>query len=211
MTEFKFLDSINNIKLIPTLYLFMILYFFSIDIITAKFLGYHAKDIFLLIDIQKVIYTTAMMILFFSLIGLMVKKSLIASITVVIIFTVLYAPNYNTSIEDAVNIVGTIFILVVILAYNFYDKIISYFDDNGLILNSIRIGISLFIGIFIYLQISTNINNWKVFKFKNNKVELKQFITPRIIFEPKSLNPIYLQSLNQSLKVFVNHKFLKRN
>ena len=212
MTEFKFLDSINSIKLIPTLYLFMILYFFSIDIITAKYLGYAAKDIFLLIDIQKVIYTTSIMLLFFSIIGLIVRKSLIASIAVVFMFTILYAPNFNFNFEDAFKVVGAVFMLVVILTYDLGNKFIEYFDDNELKGNGIRIFVSLFLSLIIYLQIDNNIKNWQGFKFNNvnSKVQLKKSITTNIIFETKSLNPIYLQSLNQSLKVFASQNILNK-
>jgi len=100
--------------------------------------------------------------------------------------------------------------LVVILTHDLGNKFIDYFDDNDFKGNAIRIGISLFISVMIYLQIDNNVKNWQDFKFKNYKVELKKSITTNIIFEPKSLNPVYLQSLNQSLRVFADQNILNK-
>jgi hypothetical protein len=208
MTELKVLESLKNIKAISTFYLFMILYFFSIDIITAKYLGYYTKDLLFLIDIQHVVYITSSMLLIFVIIGLIVKKSLIASFTVVAIFIMLYMPNHGSDWEYAFKILIAILLLIVVLVHNIYDEyIISFLEDNILYLNAARVFIGIVIGLLIYVQIKHSTNNWKVFKFKD-KVELRHPITPNIIFESKSFNPIHLQSLNQNLKVFANQEII---
>jgi len=212
MSTLTLLQSLLKGKSIPIIYLVGILYLFSIDIIVFLLLGYHPKDIFYMIDIQKIILINTIIITFFVLFAVMVKKHLIASASIVFILTVLYAIFHNSNIEEYFNIVVLFFVLFSMLVFDFYKVWIETFFDTLVKLAIANITIGLLLTSIIVVNISYNIESWNTLinNNNNNKIELKKYIAPFFITGTKSFNSTYLQELNYDLKVFSNSSFTKK-
>jgi len=199
-------DLAEKIKFIPSFYLLMILYFFLIDIITALALGYQTKDLLFLIDFELVISHTTLMLSLFLIISFIVKKSSFISFLVIFIPLALYYIINNFTISPFFYIVSIVFIVILMLVNERYEKIINYIA-NSFWIKMFQTFISVLIALFLYSVTKNSIDNWKNFKI-DNKIQLTKPIGLNYIFESKSLNPIRLQSLNQSFKVFANPKII---
>lgn len=200
----KIIENLKKIQLIPTLFLSIVLYLFSIDIITAMILGYSPKDYLYLIDIKKVVYINSAVLILFTLIGIIIKKSFIASAIAVSILTIIYALYNGLEIEKLLNVMAFLFFFVAALSFNVYDKAVDHFVDkpwNKVLISSIA---SILMSVFFMQFISNNLNNWKIIEFHNSKIEITKPITAHTLIEAKSLNSTHLQSLNQNLKVYMN-------
>ena len=204
MDTLKIIENLKKIQLIPTLFLSIVLYLFLIDIIIAMLLGYSPRDYLYLIDIKKVIYINTIVLIFFILIGIIIKKSFIASAVAVSIFTLMYAIYYDLEIEKLFNVMIFLFFFIAALSFNAYDKFVEHFADELWIKILISGLASLFMSIFFIGLISNNLNNWQIIEFQNNKINIIKPITPHTILEAKSLNSAHLQNLNQNLKIYMN-------
>jgi len=204
-------EYFNKLRLIPSFYLLMILYFFMIDIITVRQLGYETKDLFFLIDLELVAYITAMMLAVFTIIGLIVKKSFFTSFFVVILATIIYSLGNDFRfdiVKSNLNSASIIFIFIAFLAYNAYDKIIDHLHGQVFYIHLVYIVMSILIVLSLYGVSQQSFNNWKTLKFDKGKIQLSQQATYHTIFESKSFTPARLQSLNQSLEVYANKKII---
>lgn len=203
-------DWIKN-KYIPIIYLILILYLFLIDFIVLILLDYQPKDITYLIDIDKIMYFNAFIITVFLLINFLVKKHFIATLTIIISLLSIYDFYFDKNMDNYIRVSTIIIIFMALLSYNVYkDNIESFFDDKPLILVIANIVIGLLISILIAICINNNLYNWNTI-IGNTKLEFNKKISPHLIINTKSFNPIYLQKLNQDLKLFVNPTFIRKN
>ncbi|WP_428737414.1 hypothetical protein [Sulfurimonas sp.] len=204
----NFLESTFKEKSLPLIYLVAVLYLFSIDIVVLILLGYQTKDIFYLLDMQKIILLNTIILTSFTMLMVMIKKHFIATSTIVILLAVFYAMSYDLDINDFLNPIIFLYAFFVALAHKAYDNwVLPWIDDNLLKLSFVNAMIGLIIATLTALYIDKNLDQWNNAKLEDGKIVLNRTSTPWFIVQPKSFNPIYLQSLNQDLKLFVNSNF----
>lgn len=209
MSVITLLQSFLKEKSIPIIYLVGILYLFSIDIIVLTLLSYHPRDFFYLLDIQKIVLFNTIIITFFIILMMMIRKHLIASTTIIVILAIFYAMSHNLNINDFLNPIIVLLAFLVAIVFNVYKVWIEPWLDNLLKISIANAIIGFFIASIITTYINGNIARWDDVIMYDDKIILDRTPTPFLIIQPKSFNPIYLQNLNQDLKLFVNSDFAK--
>lgn len=210
MSILTFLESWLKEKSIPVIYILSVLYLFLIDIIILLLLGYQPRDILFLVDIEKIVLFNTFIIIVFTLIYLMIKKHLIASATIAFLLTISYAMYYNEDSDKYLDITLYIFGFIVLLAFNIYKVVVEPWLDTLWKLSIANVFIGFLFTTMIIIFIDGNIFQWNSLIKNNTKIELDRTHNPFLVVKPKSFSPIYLQELNQDLKLFTNSTFVKK-
>ena len=209
MSVITLIQSFLKEKSIPIIYLVGVLYLFSIDIVVLILLGYYPKDFFYLLDVQRIVLFNTIIITFFTILMIMIRKHLIASATIIIVLASLYAMSNNLDVNNFLSPILILFVFFVALVFNAYKVWIEPWLDNLLKLSIANGLIGFFIALIMFVYIDGNIAKWNDAIIHDDKIILDKTPTPFLIIQPKSFNPIYLQNLNQDLKLFVNSDFAK--
>ena len=203
------IDGLKKIKLIPTIFLTFALYLFSIDLLTIILLGYEPKDYLYLIDTEKVLSSTILTIAFLGLIGLIIKKSFIASGVAVFIFASVYALVYDLNYDNTIKTAGMLFLIIAVFAFNIKEFFIDFFGDERWKVVIINIISGITISIILLVWLDNNFNNWNIVVDKDEKIEFIKDKTPYMLINTKSFNPVYLQKTSHNLKVYVYPELAK--
>lgn len=211
MSVLTLLESLSKEKSIPIIYLIGIIYLFSIDITIFFLLDFQSKDILYLLDIQKILLFNTVLITFFIVFSILIKKHFISITTMVFILTLFYAVYNNQEPDTYLKGVLIIFLIVSMLVFNIYKIWIEeHWLNNFKILTIANIIIGILITIIYVMFINSHISQWQNITLNEKKIELNREVTPHILIEPKSFNPVYLQELNQNIKLFTNLNLINK-
>lgn len=210
MSILTLLESWSKNKAIPIIYLVGILYLFLIDIVVVIQLGYEPKDISSLINIEKILLFNTFIITIYAIFALTLKKHLIVTATIVFFLTAMFATSHDLDFQNYFSTVAMIVLFIIIIVFNVYKNFIEpWIDDSLWKIISVNLFFGVIIAFMTIIYVDKSIYKWDAVIKTNNKLELNRASSPFLILEPKSFNTIYLQELNQNLKLFVNSKFIK--
>ena len=210
----KIIKNKNNT---PTLFLFILLYLFSIDLIIIFLLGYEPKDYFILLDYQKILYYNIGIVLLFTILRKITRNAFWESAVVISILIVIYSMVYG-DYSQIKNILINGIILLIFIAKFSYDFYKDSIDDCGFIAKTFIVGfVFLIFTIIIISLIYNNILKWETIYSKNNKLDFNAKISLHSLFEAKSFNTFSLHKSNTNTKVYgdndISHikKFIDSN
>jgi hypothetical protein len=197
---------------IPIIFIIGALYLFFIDIIVVFLLGYQPKDISYLVDVERIIFFNTVIITVFTILYWMIKKRLVSTFTIIVLSSVAYALYFNQEADKYLDVILFIIGFITLLAFNIYKTMIeAWYDDSLWKLSIANVIIGFLLTAFIVIFINNNISKWDNIIKNDTKLQFDKTTNPFLIINAKSFNPVYLQELNQDLKLFVNPTFAKRN